>query len=257
MKANRKASKVAKNREENMRQFIDLSHTVEHGMTTYKGLPAPIISDYLSRPDSRKHYGPGTEFHIGRIEMVANTGTYLDAPFHRFANGADLCGLELSSIADVEGVLIRCIAFGSRAIGPELFRGQSLSSRAVLIHTRWDRHWRTDRYSEGHHPFLSRDAAQLLVRERPALVGIDSFNIDDITDGSRPAHTLLLGAGIPVVEHLTGLEQLPDKGFRFFAVPVKVKGLGSFPVRCFAILRNDAEAEFNRANRTYSVEESS
>jgi kynurenine formamidase len=217
-----------------MRQLIDLSHIVEHGMTTYKGLPGPVISDYLSRSASREHYTPGTEFHIGRIEMVGNTGTYLDTPFHRFADGPDLCALELSSVADLDGIVIRCMNSGGRAIGPELFRGETLSSRAVLIHTGWDRHWRTEQYSEGH-PFLTREAARFVARERPALVGIDSFNIDDNADGTRPAHTLLLGAGIPVVEHLTGLEQLPGAGFRFFAVPVKVKGLGSFPVRCFAL----------------------
>jgi len=216
-------------------QLIDVSHTVEDGMITYKGLPAPIISDHLSREQSRRHYGEGTEFHVGKIEMVANTGTYLDTPFHRYAHGRDLSGLALSSLADLDGIVIRTSGNSERAINRAAFRDLDVSGKAVLVHTGWDVHWRTDQYFEGH-PFLTRDAAQYLADSGAALVGIDSLNIDDTRDGYRPVHTILLGVGIPIVEHLRGLDQLPDKGFRFFAVPAKVKGLGSFPVRAFAIV---------------------
>ncbi len=217
------------------RALIDLSHTIEHGMITYKGLPAPVTCDYLSREQSRQHYAEGTEFHIGKIEMVANTGTYIDAPFHRYAKGEDLSELPLSSLADLDGVVVRALNRSGRAIGRETFEGLDVMGKAVLVHTGWDAHWRTDQYFEGH-PFLTRDAAQYLSRAGVALFGIDSLNIDDTGDGSRPAHTILLGAGIPIIEHMRGLEQLPNRGFRFFAVPTKVKGLGSFPVRAFALV---------------------
>ncbi|HEU4323672.1 MAG TPA: cyclase family protein [Roseiflexaceae bacterium] len=214
--------------------LIDLSHTVEHGMITYKGLPAPLICDYLSREQSRASYAPGTEFQIGKIEMVANTGTYLDSPFHRYADGADLADLDLAQLADLEGLVLRHTGAG-RAVGPELFAGQDLRGRAVLVHTGWARHWRTDQYFEGH-PFLTEAAAQALVAGGAALAGIDSYNIDDTADGRRPVHTALLGAGIPIVEHMRGLERLPAQGFHFYALPVKVRGFGTFPVRAFARL---------------------
>ena len=217
--------------------FIDLSHTVEHGMITYKGLPAPIICDFLSREQSRAHYTGGTEFHIGKIEMVANTGTYLDSPFHRYADGKDLSELILSSLADLDAVVIRAAGRHHRPINSDAFRNHDLKGKAVLVHTGWDTHWRTDRYFEGH-PFLTEDAARFLADSRASLVGIDSLNIDDVEDGRRPVHTALLGAGIPVVEHLCGLSQVPDGGFRFFAVPAKVKGMGTFPVRAFAALEH-------------------
>ena len=214
-------------------RFVDLSHEVEHEMITYKGLPAPVICDYLTREDSRNHYSGGTEFQIGKIEMVANTGTYVDAPFHRFADGKDLSQLDLSSLANLEGLVVR--APNTRSIDFERFRGLDLAGKAVLVHTGWDRHWRTDQYFEGH-PFLTRRAAQYLADSNVKLVGIDSLNIDDTNDGTRPAHTILLGADIPIVEHLCSLQSLPDKNFRFFAVPVKVQGMGSFPVRAFAVV---------------------
>ena len=219
-----------------MAHSIDLSHTIEDGMLTYPGMPGPKISDYLAREESRSHYTHGTEFYIGKIEMVANTGTYLDSPFHRYAQGADLAGLNLGSLADLEGVVARTP--GRRIHAPaleEVFTGQDLENKAVLIHTGWAAHWRTEQYFIGH-PFLTGDAAQFLVDWRAALVGIDTLNIDDTSDGTRPVHSLLLGAGIPIVEHMRGLELLPDCGFRFFAVPVKIQGLGSFPVRAFAIV---------------------
>jgi len=217
------------------RNFVDLSHTVEHGMVTYKGLPAPIICEYMSREQSRQHYAEGTAFHIGKIEMVANTGTYIDAPSHRFGKGEDISELPLTSLADLDGLVVRVRERSRRAIGRHVFESLDVIGKAVLIHTGWDAHWRTDQYFEGH-PFLTRDAAQHLSQAGAALVGIDSLNIDDTADGSRPAHTILLGAGIPIVEHLRGLEHLPERGFKFFAVPVKVKGLGSFPVRAFALV---------------------
>lgn len=219
-------------------RFIDLSHTVEHGMTTYPGLPGPLICDFLSREESRSHYAPGTEFQIGRIDMVANTGTYVDAPFHRFAHGKDLSELPLSALADLDSVVVRAPSKGDRAIHASLFSGIDVRGKAVLLHTGWSRHWRTPRYLDGH-PFLTEEAALFLRDEGAALVGIDSLNIDSIEDRRRPVHTALLGADIPIAEHLRGLELLPGKGARFFAVPVKVSGFGTFPVRAFAIAGGD------------------
>jgi kynurenine formamidase len=210
---------------------IDLSHTIEHGMITYRGLPAPLICDYLSREASRNLYAEGTEFHIGRIDMVANTGTYLDSPFHRYADGKDLSELPLTSLAGLEGVVVRCEAM---SITRDAFEGLDLQNKAVLVQTHWDRHWRTDAYFEGH-SFLTEDAALFLKQSGVKLVGMDSYNIDDTRGKTRPVHSTLLGAEIPIVEHMTGLEQLPDAGFRFFAVPPKVKAFGTFPVRAFAI----------------------
>ena len=239
--------------------LIDVSHTIEHGMITYKGLPPPVISDYLSREASRKIYDEGTEFHIGKLEMVANTGTYLDSPFHRYEDGKDLARLDLSSLANLNGIVVRHVRLAERELEQASFPGQTASSnnlplpgerqitkaelaeldvqgKAVLFHTGWDMRWRTEDYSNGKHPFLSAEGAEYLASEAAALVGIDSYNIDDTAGGARPAHSILLAQGIPVVEHLCGLRDLPDTGFRFFAVPVKVKGFGTFPVRAFAIV---------------------
>jgi kynurenine formamidase len=214
-------------------KFIDLSHSIEDGMITYRGLPAPVISDFLTREDSRRHYAPETEFSIRKIEMVANTGTYIDSPFHRFADGKDLADLPLTSLAALAGVVVRTSA--GRAIGRDAFGNTELAQKAVIVHTGWDRHWRTERYFENH-PYLTRDAAEYLVGAGAALVGIDSFNIDSTSDGTRPAHTLLLKNEIPIVEHLCGLQHLPNGGFKFFAVPVKVRRFGTFPVRAFALI---------------------
>ena len=211
---------------------IDLSHTIEHGMITYRGLPAPLICDYLSREASRELYAEGTEFHIGRIDMVANTGTYLDSPFHRYADGKDLSELPLTSLAGLDGIVVRC---EGREITRECFEGHEVAGRAVLLHTGWDRHWRTDGYFE-EHPFLTADAAHFLKQSGVKLVGIDSYNIDDTQGKARPSHSILLGSEIPIVEHMTGLSQVPETGFQFFAVPPKVKAFGTFPVRCFAIV---------------------
>ena len=221
-------------------RILDLSHPIEEGMTTYPGLPAPRLSDHLSRADSRARYAPGTEFQIGRIEMVANTGTYVDAPFHRYASREDIAALALERLAGVPGIVFEAGARG-RAIGADLFEGADLEKRAVLVRTSWDRHWRTPAYGEGN-PYLTRAAAERLASSGAALVGIDSLNIDDPSDGTRPAHTLLLAAGIPIVEHLTNLAVLPRSRFRFHAVPAPVRGIGSFPVRAYAVL-DDAEED--------------
>ena len=213
-------------------RFVDLSHAVEHGVVTYRGLPAPVICDFMSREGSRAHYAPGTEFQIGRIEMVGNTGTYVDSPFHRFAGGVDLAELPLESLAELEAVVVDLPA-ERRALGPERLEGVDVRGRAVLVRTGWSRHYGQERYFEGH-PFLSREAARTLVERGARLVGIDSLNIDDTADLARPAHTLLLGAGIPIAEHLTNLGDLPREGFRFSAVPARVRAFGTFPVRAYA-----------------------
>lgn len=215
--------------------LIDVSHTVAHGLITYAGLPAPVVCDYLSREQSRDHYAPGTEFHIGKIEMVANTGTYVDSPFHRFEDGKDLAELPLTSLANLDGLVIRVPPGSARAIDASAFPDIDLAGKAVLVHTGWSRHWNSERYFEGH-PFLTGEAAAFLRDAGVTLVGIDSLNIDDTSDGSRPVHTTLLEAEIPVAEHLTRLHLLPEKGFRFFAVPVKVKSFGTFPVRAFGLV---------------------
>jgi kynurenine formamidase len=216
-------------------RLIDVSHPIEHGMVTYPGLPAPVISDWLSRDASEARYAPGTTFQIGKIELLANTGTYIDAPFHRYDGGKDIADYPLDAVAHLAGVVVRATQRSGRALDSEVFRGRDLGGKAVLVHTGWDVHWRTERYGTGH-PFLTRAAAEHLVTAGAALVGIDSLNIDDANDGARPAHTILLGAGIPIVEHLCNLGTVPDSGFRFYAVPPPVKGMGSFPVRAFALL---------------------
>jgi len=217
-----------------MARLIDLSHEIEHGMVTYRGLPAPAVSDWLSRDASASRYAPGTTFQIGKIELLANTGTYIDAPFHRYENGRDVAGYALETVADLPGVVVRVKSGAGRAIDAAWFTRLDVKGKAVLVHTGWDTHWRTDTYSAGQHPFLTREAAEYLVKAKAALIGIDSLNIDDDKDGSRPAHTILLGAGVAIVEHMTNLGALPDSGFSFFAVPPRVKGMGSFPVRAFA-----------------------
>jgi arylformamidase len=214
--------------------LIDCSHVVEDGLITYKGLPAPIICDYLSREESRKRYAEGTEFQIGKIEMVANTGTYIDSPFHRYEHGKDLSALQMTSIANLDGVVIRATERDGRAINCDAFADIDVWGKAVLVHTSWDAGWKTDAYFEGH-PYLTADAAEFLVSAGAKLVGIDSYNIDNTDTGERPVHTILLGADIPIVEHLCGLGHVPDANFKFFAVPVKVKGMGTFPVRAFAL----------------------
>lgn len=217
-----------------MTRFVELSHPIAPGMETYPGLPGPAVSDFLSREASASHYAAGTTFQIRRIDMVANTGTYVDAPFHRFEAGADIAALPLARLADLAGLVVDCSSREGRAIGPEAFAGRVLGGRAVLVRTDWARHWGTRTYGEGY-PFLSRSAAQALAAAAPALVGIDSLNIDDAGDGERPAHTLLLAAGIPIVEHLCNLAALPAS-FRIHAVPPPFQAVGSYPVRAYAIV---------------------
>jgi len=214
------------------KRLVDLSHLIEHGMVTYQGLPGPHICDYWSREGSASSYDDGASFQIGRIDMVANTGTYLDAPFHRYADGADVGELDLEQLAALPGLLVRS---ASHRIDADAFDPLDVSGKAVLIRTGWDRHWRTDTYAAGH-PFLTEAAARLLAERGARLVGIDSYNIDDTSRRSRPVHTVLLGAGILICEHMTGLDALPEHGFRFSAVPPKIKGMGTFPVRAFAEL---------------------
>jgi kynurenine formamidase len=218
------------------RRVVDLTHLVEPGMTTYPGLPGPEITDHLSRAASRDRYESGTEFQIGRISMVANTGTYLDAPFHRFADGTDLAKVDLTAVADVPGVLVDAIGAQRPGIDASAFDGLTVAGRALLIRTGWDRRWGTAGYGDAGHPFLTADAVDWIVGQGPTVVGIDSVNIDDMADGTRPAHTGLLAAGILIVEHLSGLHQLPADGFRFHAAPVPVAGMGTFPVRAYAVL---------------------
>ena len=215
--------------------IVDLSHVIEHGMVTYKGLPGPHICDFWTREGSAANYDDGSTFQIGRIDMVANTGTYVDAPFHRYAEGKDLAELPLASLADLPGVVVRRPSSGGLATDAADLAGLEVRGCAVLIHTGWDRHWRAEAYSADH-PFLTAGAAEWLVSEGAALVGIDSYNIDDTRVRARPVHSTLLAADIPICEHMRGLELLPESGFRFSAVPPKVAGMGTFPVRAFALI---------------------
>lgn len=223
------------------KRFVDLSHVIEAGMTTYKGLPAPHICDYWTREASAALYDDGATFQIGRIDMVANTGTYLDSPFHRFADGDDLAALALDRLAALDGIVVRQPYANGLTVDADAFAGIDVAGKAVLVHTGWDRHWRTDAYFEDH-PFLTEAAARLLANGGASLVGIDSHNIDDTRVRARPVHTILLGAGTLVCEHMTNLGALPDAGFRFSAVPPKIAGMGTFPVRAFAEISGGAPA---------------
>jgi kynurenine formamidase len=217
------------------KRIVDVSHVIEHGMTTYPGLPGPHICDFWTREGSAANYDDGSSFQIGRIDMVANTGTYLDAPFHRYADGIDLAELPLQSIADLPAIVVRRPWENGLAAEPAHFDELDVRGKAVLVHTGWDRHWRTDRYGIDH-PFLTEEAACWLVQNGAALVGIDSNNIDDTRVRARPVHSKLLAANIPICEHMTNLGSLPDEGFRFSAVPAKVRGMGTFPVRAYAVV---------------------
>jgi arylformamidase len=216
-------------------RFLDLSHTIEDGMVTYPGIPPPQVCDFMSREASRRHYASGTQFQIGRIDLVASTGTYLDSPFHRFEDGADISQLSLPQLAGLKALVVRVPGTRERAIDASAFAGIDVAGKAVLVHTGWARYWRTPQYFEGH-PYLTAAAAAVLRDQGAALVGIDSLNIDDTHDGERPVHTTLLQAGIAIVEHLAQLEALPLDGFAFSAVPPPVRGMGTFPVRAFATL---------------------
>jgi kynurenine formamidase len=219
------------------RRLVDLSHCIEHGVVYYKGLPAPVICDYLSREDSRARYEPGTEFHIGRVELITNTGTYIDCPFHRYADGRDTASMPLERFVDQPALVVRATAREGRAIDVAKLSAQcsahDVRGKAVLVHTGWDALWGTDAYFEGH-PYLTEQAAVWLRDAGAVLVGIDSFNIDNTDGGTRPVHTVLLREEILIAEHLCNLQQLPDAGFTFTAVPPKLVGVGTFPVRAFA-----------------------
>jgi kynurenine formamidase len=217
------------------RRIVELSHPIRHGMVTYPGLPGPEITDHLTRAAAEQAYGPEVTFHIGRISMVANTGTYLDSSFHRYADGADLAGTTLDRLVDLEGVVVRVAGSPARAVDAPQLTPLEVTGRAVLVHTGWDRHWESPAYGQAN-PYLTRAAAQWLVDHKAALVAIDSVNIDDVEDRTRPAHSILLAAGIPIVEHLCGLDQLPPQGFHFHAAPPAIEGLGTFPVRAYAII---------------------
>jgi len=213
-----------------MRRLFDLSHVIEHGMITYKGLPAPIICDFLSREDSKKNYEEGTTFQIGKIELVSNTGTYVDVPFHRYESGKDLSEVELERFVNLPAVVVRT---NEMAITPDIFKSVDVKGKAVLVNTNWSKHWRTDQYFENH-PFLTEEAAAYLKDNGVKLVGIDSYNIDDTRTRSRPVHSTLLKEEILIVEHMTNLDRLPSTEILFTAVPPKFKGVGTFPVRAFA-----------------------
>lgn len=215
--------------------LLDLSHIIMDGMTTYPGLPVPTIRDHLSRQDSRADYAEGTEFQIGRIDMVGNTGTYVDVPFHRYADGADLASFHVDRLANLPGVLVDVSGTRDRSIDWHHFVPIDCGGRAVIIRTGWDRYWRTEAYSS-QHPYLTEAAAFYLRENEASLVGIDSINIDDTSAGERPAHSILLAAGIPIVEHLAHLHTLPSEGFRFSAAPPAIAGMGTFSVRAYAVL---------------------
>lgn len=215
------------------KKFVDLSHTIFDGLVTYTGLPAPIICDYLSREKSRELYAEGTEFQIGKIEMVANTGTYLDCPFHRYAEGKDLSELTPEQFAELDALVIRALYEKQLAVDASFFRAVEVRGKAVLVQTGWDAHWNTPNYFSNN-PFLTEDAAVYLREQGAVLVGIDSHNIDDTRGKTRPVHSTLLGANILIVEHLCNLRDLPDDGFTFSAIPPKFQGVGTFPVRALA-----------------------
>jgi arylformamidase len=220
------------------RRLVELSHVIRDGGATYPGWPGPTISEWLTREASQARYAEGTSFHVGQISMIGNTGTYVDMPSHRWADGVDAAGMPLDRLADLPGTVVRVPA-GVRAVDQPLLRLYDLRGRAVLLHTGWDRHFGTEAYGDPAHPHLTGEAAGWLVSEGAALVGIDSVNLDDdspAAGGVRPAHSSLLRAGIPIVEHLCGLDRLPVDGFRFTAAPPMIVGMDSFPVRAFAVL---------------------
>lgn len=219
-------------------KFIDLSHVIEDGLVTYKGLPAPVICDFWSREESKQFYDGNTSFQIGKIEMVSNTGTYMDTPFHRFQDGNDLSEIGIEQTAMLEGIILRVPFQRTCHIDWTLLEGLPIKNRAVLIHTGWDAHWNTETYySKG--PYLSADAAAYLVQQEATLVGIDSHNIDDTSVKNRPVHSILLKANILIVEHLCNLGAIPENvPFKFSATPPKIKGMGTFPVRAYATLED-------------------
>jgi kynurenine formamidase len=217
-----------------MATIVDLSHVLEDGTVTYPGLPAPVISDHLSREASHQRYAPGYEFQIGRIDMVSNTGTYLDTPFHRYPDGYDLAGLDPARVVGVPGIVVD--GGEDQEISPARLDGRDVAGHAVLFRTGWDRHWGTERYGEPDHPYVGLAAAERLAEGGAAVVGIDSLNIDGTRTGERPIHTVLLAAGVPIIEHLTRLDQIGEQPFTLVAVPPAIRGMGTFPVRVLAVI---------------------
>ncbi len=217
------------------KKFLDLSHNIREGMITYKGLPAPIICDYWTREESKAFYGNDTTFHIGKIEMVGNTGTYIDCPFHRYENGKDFTQINLSHLVDLEGILIEAPYQSGLEIGKEFFLGKDLHQKAILIYTGWATYWNSEQYFENH-PFVNEEAAFYLKEQKVKLVGIDSHNIDNTQKNTRPVHSILLKENILIVEHLCQLEGLRGHSFSFTAAPPKIENFGTFPVRAYATL---------------------
>ena len=217
------------------RRLVELSHPIHDGLITYPGLPGPQIGDHLSFEASHGHYAEGTEFQIGRINMVSNTGTYLDTPAHRYPGGWDLSEMPLAKVADLDGIVVR-VGESARVVDRLMLAPYDVAGKAVLINTGWDRHWATEVYGAGGHPHLTEDGARWLADSGATLVGIDSLNVDDTSGGARPAHSILLAAGIPIVEHMTRLGDLPPQGFRFHAAPPLIAGMGTFPVRAYAVI---------------------
>lgn len=220
-------------------QWIDLSHTIREGLQTYKGLPAPLVCDFISRQQSAEQYADQSSFVINRIDMVTNTGTYIDCPFHRFEGGDDFGTIPLERLADLPGIVIRVPYQTSKSIGLTHIEGKPIAGKVVLFHTGWDAHFNTSAYYEDH-PHLTDDVAHYLIDQGAIMAGIDSHNIDNTAVNRRPVHTALLGAGVLIVEHLTRLDLLPENGFRFSAVPPKFAGVGSFPVRAMARLTHNS-----------------
>ncbi len=217
-----------------MKKLVDLSHSIADGMITYPGIPAPVISDLLSREASHSHYADGVDFCINQIQLPANSGTYLDTPYHRYEHGMDLAEMPLSKLADLDTVVCR-VPNTCRIVDQSAFAGLDVSGKAVLVHTGWAQHWGSDQYFV-EHPYLTCAAAEYLCQQGVVLVGIDSLNIDDTNDPQRPVHSILLAADIPIIEHMCNLENLPDAGFRLHAVPVKIRKFGTFPVRAYAVV---------------------
>lgn len=214
--------------------FVELSHEIENGMPSYPGIPGPHISALLDHEASRARYDNQAEFYLGMIEVAGNTGTYIDSPFHRDPTGDDLSQIPLEAVAGVSAVVVDCEMDVDRAVDVEATPGE-IAGRAVLVRTRWDTRWGSEEYwSSG--PFLSASTVKLLAEARPALVGVDFSNVDDTDDPARPAHTQLLRANVLVLEHLCNLYLLPPTGARIYAVPLRIKGGASFPVRAFAEL---------------------
>lgn len=234
------------------RSWVELSHPIVAGMVTYPGIPGPEVTPHLTREQSRELYAPGTELAMDRISMIGNTGTYLDSPFHRYADGTDLAGLPLTALADLPAAVVRTAGSTVRAVDVGALAAVEVRGRAVLLHTGGDRHWGTPDYARDA-PYLTEAGARWLVEHGARLVGIDAVNIDDTGDLSRPAHTLLLAAGIPIVEHLTGLDQLPPTGARFTAAPPRVVGFGTFPVRAYASVPVTGSARDSGADPTRSA----